>query len=215
MTKRPHFHGHRQRLRRRFLKGDADALPDYELLELVLCLGQPRGDVKPQAKALLERFGSFAEAISAEPKALAEIDGVGEAAIAALKTVQAAAQRLTKGAGVPVVYDAVGKSTWEGSLACLQPRGLMVSFGNASGAVDPVPLGQLGAAGSIYVTRPTLMTYNAQRKALEASARALFNVVMSGKVKIEINQRYALADIKQAHIDLEGRKTTGSSVLMP
>ena len=126
-----------------------------------------------------------------------------------------AVKRLTNGAGVPVVYDAVGKSTWEGSLACLQPRGLMVSFGNASGAVDPVPLGQLGAAGSIYVTRPTLMTYNAQRKALEASARALFNVVMSGKVNIEINQRYALKHAKQAHRDLEGRKTTGSTILIP
>ena len=126
-----------------------------------------------------------------------------------------AVKRLTNGAGVPVVYDAVGKSTWQGSLQCLQPRGLMVSFGNASGAVDPVPLGQLAASGSIYITRPTLMTYNAQRKALEASARALFNVVMSGKVKIEINQRYALKHAKQAHRDLEGRKTTGSTIFIP
>ncbi len=123
--------------------------------------------------------------------------------------------RLTKKQGVPVVYDSVGKSTWEGSLACLAPRGLMVSFGNASGAVDPVPPGSLAAAGSIYLTRPTLMTYTAQRKDLEASARALFQVVRKGDVAIHVNQTYALKDAKQAHKDLESRKTTGSTVLLP
>jgi len=94
---KPHYLGHRRRLRQRFLAGGADALPDYELLELVLFAAQPRGDVKPAAKSLLERFGSFAEVISAEPERLAEVAGVGEAAIAQLKVVQAAAQRLARG----------------------------------------------------------------------------------------------------------------------
>ncbi len=124
-------------------------------------------------------------------------------------------RRLTKGRGVPVVYDAVGKSTFEGSLDCLAPLGLLVSFGNASGAVDPFPPGILGAKGSLYFTRPTLMTYNASRPELEASARSLFRMVTSGKVKIEVNQTYPLKDAVKAHRDLEGRKTTGSTVLIP
>lgn len=123
--------------------------------------------------------------------------------------------RLTGKAGVPVVFDSVGKATWEGSLACLAPRGMMVSFGNASGAVDPVPPGALAAAGSIYLTRPTLMTYTASRKDLEASARALFSVVRKGDVKIHVNQSYALKDAKRAHKDLESRQTTGSTILLP
>jgi len=114
-----------------------------------------------------------------------------------------------------VVYDAVGKSTWEGSLDCLQPRGLMVSFGNASGAVPPVNLGILSAKGSLYVTRPTLATYIAARADLVKRANDLFNVVKSGKVKIETTARYKLADAANAHRDLEGRKTTGSVVLVP
>jgi NADPH2:quinone reductase len=124
-------------------------------------------------------------------------------------------RRLTKKAGVPVVYDSVGKSTWDGSLDCLAPRGHMVSFGNASGAVDSFAPGILSAKGSLYLTRPTLMSYTATRKDLETCSRALFNVVKSGKVKIEINQTYALKDAKKAHMDLENRKTTGSTVLIP
>ena len=124
-------------------------------------------------------------------------------------------KELTSGAKVPVVYDGVGKDTWEGSLDCLQPRGLMVSFGNASGAVAGVNLGILAAKGSLFVTRPTLGTHAVPRSRLEASAEELFDMMTSGKIKVEIDQRYALADAAKAHIDLAARKTTGSSVLVP
>src|SRR5262245_9197187 len=124
-------------------------------------------------------------------------------------------KKITKGKGVPVVVDGVGKDTWNASLDCLQPRGLMVSFGNASGAVPPVALGVLNTKGSLYVTRPSLGAYTATRKALEASAKSVFKMVKSGKVKIAIDQRYPLADAAQAHIDLESRKTTGQTVLVP
>jgi NADPH2:quinone reductase len=122
---------------------------------------------------------------------------------------------ITGGKGLPVVYDAVGKTTWEGSLDCLRPRGLMVSFGNASGAVAPVNIGILQAKGSLYLTRPTLATHIASRADLVERASSLFDMVKSGKVKIETTQRYKLADAAQAHRDLEGRKTTGSIVLQP
>ena len=122
---------------------------------------------------------------------------------------------ITGGKKVPVVYDAVGKTTWEGSLECLRPRGLMVSFGNASGPVAPVNLGILQAKGSLYVTRPTLATHIATRAELVQRSSELFGVVKSGTVKIETTQRYKLADAAQAHRDLEGRKTTGSIVLQP
>ena len=124
-------------------------------------------------------------------------------------------RELTDGAGVPVVYDSVGKATFEGSLDCLAPLGLMVSFGNASGAVPPFNLATLSAKGSLYITRPTLMTYAAKRKDLLASAAELFDVVAKGTVKIEIGQTYPLADAVRAHRDLEGRKTTGSTILRP
>jgi NADPH2:quinone reductase len=124
-------------------------------------------------------------------------------------------KELTGGKGVPVVYDSVGKSTWEGSLDCLRPRGLMVSFGNASGPVAPVNLGILASKGSLYVTRPTLATYIAARADLVERSNALFDIVKSGKVKIETTGKYKLADAAQAHRDLEGRKTTGSVVLIP
>jgi NADPH2:quinone reductase len=114
-----------------------------------------------------------------------------------------------------VVYDAVGNATWEGSLDCLRPRGLMGSFGNASGAVPPVNIGILQAKGSLYLTRPTLATHIATRADLVERANSLFEVVKSGKVKIETTARYKLADAAQAHRDLEGRKTTGSIVLQP
>jgi len=124
-------------------------------------------------------------------------------------------KKITKNKGVPVVYDGVGKDTWAASLDCLQPRGLMVSFGNASGAVAPVPIGVLNTKGSLYVTRPSLAAYTATRADLEASARSLFKMVKSGKVKISIDQHYPLAEAAQAHIDLESRKTTGQTVLVP
>lgn len=124
-------------------------------------------------------------------------------------------KEVTGGQGVPVVYDSIGKDTWDDSLDCLRPMGLMVTFGNASGPVPPTNLGVLGQKGSLYVTRPTLMTYTAKREDLEASAQALFEVVLSGAVKIEVHQTYPLAETAQAHRDLEGRKTTGSTILLP
>ena len=124
-------------------------------------------------------------------------------------------QALTGGKKVPVVYDSVGKSTWEGTLECLRPRGLIVSFGNASGPVAPVNLGILSTKGSLYVTRPTLATHIASRADLVERSNDLFEAVKSGKVKIETTKRYKLADVAQAHRDLEGRKTTGSIILQP
>jgi len=122
---------------------------------------------------------------------------------------------ITGGKKLPVVYDAVGKSTWDGSLDCLRPRGLMVSFGNASGAVPPVNIGILQTKGSLYLTRPTLATHIAGRAELVERSNALFEIVKSGKLKIETTARYKLADAAKAHADLEGRKTTGSIVLIP
>jgi NADPH2:quinone reductase len=124
-------------------------------------------------------------------------------------------KEITGGKKVPVVYDSVGKDTYMGSLDCLQPLGMLVMFGNGSGPVPPFDLGLLAQKGSLYITRPTLMTYTAKREDLEATANELFDVVKSGKVKIEVNQTYALKDAQQAHRDLEGRKTTGSTVLLP
>jgi NADPH2:quinone reductase len=124
-------------------------------------------------------------------------------------------KEITGGKGVPVVYDSVGKLTFMGSLDCLQPFGMMVSFGNASGAVDPIAPTIFAAKGSLYLTRPTLVNYTAKREDLVATANDLFDVVKSGKVKIEIAQRYALKDAAQAHSDLEARKTTGSTILIP
>lgn len=124
-------------------------------------------------------------------------------------------KELTGGAKVPVVYDGVGKDTWEGSLDCLQPRGLMVSFGNASGPVTGVNLGILAAKGSLFVTRPTLGTHVVPRARLEVSAKELFSLMQAGKISVEVERRYPLAQAAQAQADLEGRKTTGSLVLVP
>ncbi|MDH3320044.1 MAG: quinone oxidoreductase [Betaproteobacteria bacterium] len=124
-------------------------------------------------------------------------------------------KEITGGKGVPVVYDSVGKTTWEGSLDCLRPLGLWVIFGNASGPVPPLNTGILAQKGSLFATRPTLATYIASRADLEARSSSLFAIVKSGKVKIEITARYKLADVVQCHRDLEGRKTTGSVILLP
>ena len=123
-------------------------------------------------------------------------------------------RELTGGAGVPVVYDSVGKATWDESLDCLAPRGVMVSFGNASGPAAPFAPGILAAKGSLYLTRPSLVHYTLTQQDVQASADALFAMVSSGKVRIEVNQTYALADAAKAHEDLEGRRTTGSTVLL-
>jgi NADPH2:quinone reductase len=122
---------------------------------------------------------------------------------------------ITGGRGVKVVYDSVGKDTWEGSLSCLRPLGLMASFGNASGPVAPFAPGILGPKGSIYVTRQTLFTHIATREATQAMADDLFDVVGRGVVKVRIDQRYPLAEAAQAHRELEARQTTGSTVLLP
>ena len=124
-------------------------------------------------------------------------------------------KEITKGALLPVVYDSIGKDTFVGSLDCLRPMGMMVSFGNASGPVAAFDAGMLASRGSLFFTRPSLMHYTAKRDDLVATAKDLFDIVLSGKVKIEVQQRYALKDAVQAHRDLEARKTTGSSLLMP
>jgi NADPH2:quinone reductase len=124
-------------------------------------------------------------------------------------------RELTGGRGVKAVYDSVGKDTFERSLDCLAPLGLLASFGNASGPVPPFAPALLAAKGSLYLTRQTLFTHLASREATQAMADELFAVVTSGQVRIRIDQRYALADVAQAHRDLEARRTTGSSVLLP
>jgi NADPH2:quinone reductase len=123
-------------------------------------------------------------------------------------------KEITDGKGVPVVYDSVGKSTFLASLDCLQRRGMLVSFGNASGPVDAFPPGILAAKGSLYLTRPSMMDYTVEPEEYRTSAEALLNVVKSGAVKVAIGQRYALKDAAQAHKDLESRQTTGSSVFI-
>ncbi len=127
----------------------------------------------------------------------------------------AAVNEITGGKKCDVVYDSVGKDTFPGSLDCLRPRGMFVTFGQSSGPIPPFATSILSQKGSLYMTRPTLFVYNAKREDLEASAQALFDVVASGKVKIEINQTYALKDAGQAQTDLENRKTTGTTVLIP
>lgn len=124
-------------------------------------------------------------------------------------------RKITGGEGLPVVYDSVGKDTFDRSLDCLRPMGMMVLFGQSSGSVPPLDLGVLAAKGSLFLTRPTLMTYTAKRNDLLAGAEELFEVVASGAVKINVNQTYALRDAAQAHVDLEARATTGSTVLIP
>jgi NADPH2:quinone reductase len=124
-------------------------------------------------------------------------------------------REITNGQGVPVVYDSVGRDTFEASIQCLQPFGLLVTFGNASGPLPPVDLGILAQHGSLYITRPTLATYIAQRADLEIMSQELFDMVLSGAVRIDINRRYQLKDAAQAHRDLESRRTSGSSILLP
>lgn len=124
-------------------------------------------------------------------------------------------RELTNGKGVPVVYDSIGKDTFMQSLDCLSPRGMMVTYGNASGPVPPVDVSILGGKGSLKLTRPTVMTYAHNRALLEPMAADLFDRVLKGQVKIEINQKYQLENVADAHRDLESRKTTGSTILMP
>jgi len=154
--------------------------------------------------------------VGSEEKAqLAKQHGCDHTIIYSKENFAARVREITGGKGVPVVYDSVGKNTFLGSLDCLRPRGLLVSFGNASGPVTAFDLSLLTQKGSLYVTRPTLATYTATRAELEATAQELFDVVMSGKVKIEVCHTYALNDVRRVHEDLEGRRTTGSVVMVP
>lgn len=147
--------------------------------------------------------------------AIARAHGCDHVINSSTEDTAARVREITGGKGVPVVYDGVGQATLMASLDCLRPRGLLVSFGNASGPVKNFDLGLLSAKGSLYVTRPTLNTYTASDEELKETADDLVAMVASGKVKIPVNQRYALADVVQAHRDLESRKTTGSTVLIP
>ena len=152
---------------------------------------------------------------SDEKAALAKAHGCEHPIVYTRENFTARVKEITGGKGVPVVYDSVGKDTFMGSLDCLQPFGLLAVFGASSGAVPPFDLNLLQQKGSLFLTRPTLVTYNAKAEALAESAKALFDMVTSGKVKIEVNQRYPLKDAAQAHRDLEARKTTGSTILLP
>jgi NADPH2:quinone reductase len=152
---------------------------------------------------------------SDEKAALAKAHGAEHTIVYTRENFVERVKEITGGKGVPVVYDSVGKLTFAGSLDCLQPFGMMVSFGNTSGAVDPIQPTILAGKGSLYLTRPTLNTYIAKREDLVACAADLFEAVGSGTVKIEIEQRYPLKDAAQAHRDLEARKTTGSTILLP
>jgi len=152
---------------------------------------------------------------SPEKAELARAHGCDHPIVYTSEDFVARVHELTGGRGVPVVYDSVGKSTWSGSLRCLEPRGLMVSFGNASGAVPPIRPVELAAHGSLFLTRPTLMTYTATRPDLLACAGELLEALASGAVRVEVRQTYPLARAADAHRDLEARRTSGSSVLLP
>ena len=152
---------------------------------------------------------------SDEKAALAKAHGCDHAIIYTRENFAERVREITGGKGVRVVYDSIGKDTFTGSLECLRPLGMMVLFGAASGPVPPFDLGLLAKMGSLFVTRPTLFTYIAQRSDLLAISGDLFDMATSGKVKIEVNQTYALKDAAQAQTDLVARKTTGSTVLLP
>jgi len=169
-------------------------------------------------------FGQWAKAIGAkaigtvgstDKVAKAKANGYAYVIDTSKEDVVARVKEITKGKGVPVVYDAVGKDTIEQSLNCLSPRGLLVSFGNASGPVANFNLGVLASKGSLFVTRPTLYNYTATDADFKATARDLLKMVSSGKVKIKINQRYPLAEAAKAHADLQARRTTGATILVP
>ena len=151
--------------------------------------------------------------VGTEAKAeLARANGCDHTILYNKENVAEKVKDITAGKGVPVVYDSVGQATLEASLDSLSPRGLLVSFGNASGPVTDFNFGTLAAKGSVYVTRPTLMTYTADPTDMRAMAQELFDVVASGKVKIAINQRYPLSEAAKAHDALESRQTTGSTI---
>jgi len=152
---------------------------------------------------------------SEEKAALAKANGCDHPILCRDENVPARVKEITNGEGVPVVYDSIGKDTFEDSLNCLRPFGLMATFGNASGPIDPISPAILAPRGSLYLTRPTLATHTGTRELLDECANAVFNVVQNGHVRIAVNQTYSLAEIAQTHTDMEGRKTTGSTVIIP
>jgi NADPH2:quinone reductase len=152
---------------------------------------------------------------SEEKAVLAKAHGCDHPILYRDENVPERVKEITGGEGVPVVYDSIGKDSFDDSLDCLSPFGLMVSFGNASGPVDPFNIAALGPKGSLHITRQTLATHTATRALIDECAGALFDVVEGGHVKININQTYPLAETEQAHRELEARKTTGSTVLLP
>ncbi|SPA29640.1 quinone oxidoreductase, NADPH-dependent [Cupriavidus taiwanensis] len=152
---------------------------------------------------------------SDEKAELARANGCAHTIVYTRESFVERVREITNGKGVPAVYDSIGADTFRGSLDCLAPRGTMVSFGNASGPVPPFDLSVLGNKGSLRLTRPTLMTYVVHRELLEPMVADLFDAVTTGKVKVDIRQRYALSEVAQAHRDLESRKTTGSTILLP
>jgi NADPH2:quinone reductase len=153
--------------------------------------------------------------VSTEEKAaVARAHGCDHAIVYTREDFTARVREITGGEGVPVVYDSVGKATFEGSLQCLRRHGVMASFGEASGDPDPVPPRRLGALGSIYLTHPSVSNYTVTRAELLAAASDLFAMVLSGKIRIEISRSYSLDDAPRAHADLESRRTTGSIVLV-
>lgn len=152
---------------------------------------------------------------SDEKAELARANGCAHTIVYTRESFVERVREITNGKGVPAVYDSIGADTFRGSLDCLAPRGTMVSFGNASGPVPPFDLSVLGNKGSLRLTRPTLMTYVVHRELLEPMVADLFDAVTTGKVKVDIRQRYALSEVAQAHRDLEARKTTGSTILLP
>ena len=152
---------------------------------------------------------------SDEKATVARAHGCEHVIISTREDVVKRVREITGGAGVPVVYDSVGKDTFFSSLDCLRPLGLLVSFGNSSGKVTPFDIGVLSQKGSLYLTRPTLATYTSTRSDLEATAKEVFDVIRAGKVKVEIRHTYPLAKAEQVHRDLEGRRTVGSIVMIP
>jgi NADPH2:quinone reductase len=146
---------------------------------------------------------------------IARAHGCAHAIVSTREDIAGRVREITGGAGVPVVYDSVGKDTFLSSLDCLRPLGLLVSFGNSSGKVTPFDLGILAQKGSLYLTRPTLATYTATRADLEATARDVFDTLREGKVKVEVRHTYRLSEAARVHRDLEGRKTVGSVVMLP
>ncbi|WP_042884547.1 quinone oxidoreductase family protein [Cupriavidus necator] len=152
---------------------------------------------------------------SDEKAELARANGCAHTIVYTRESFVERVKEITNGKGVPAVYDSIGADTFQGSLDCLAPRGTMVSFGNASGPVPPFDLSVLGNKGSLRLTRPTLMTYVVHRELLEPMVADLFDAVTTGKIRIDIRQRYALSEVAQAHRDLESRKTTGSTILLP